>query len=566
MSNFYKRDILWILPLSLSLGAVLSSLQHGNWLIGWLGFSFLFLLSLSLLTLSVRWADGASTSFNSTNTSFTPLTLSRCSSGSAKKTLAWMVALAFILRFVGGVTTYLVLPINGFANDEDDRAGFIYTDAHRRDAQAWELASSDHSIIGGFNQSYAYDQYGGLLTMSAFIYRYLSPDAHRPLMLVLVSAFIATLGLPFLWKAVVQQWGEKVAVASGWIFALYPESILLGGSAMREPYLMAFSAFALWGFVSWGLDARRTLLDHRQAILWLAIGIVGMLFYSPVVALATLIIFAGWMYFTNERGHVSWWVVLLAVIVFIASLFLLSSALNRSGEFDSSSPLHVISGWLDKAVQWDVYQLERGSGWVQKLFDEMPEWLRLPFVMMYGIFQPVLPAAFVEPTTLTWRIIAILRALGWYTLLPVLILSFVAVAGEGRRPDGSTFAHRVEGSEMKRKVFLWLGFAVWCWILFTSLRGGGDQWDNPRYRTILFLWQAILAGYVWVWWRETHSAWLPRVLAMEVVFLLVFGQWYVNRYYHFGGQLLFPQMVVVILGLWALILFGGWWFDRKRSV
>ena len=179
MKNFNQRDFLWILPLSLVLGAILSALQPGNWLIGWLGFSLLFLLTFSLLTLSTKWANGgASTTL------------------SAKKTLAWMVALAFALRFAGGVATYLVLPINGF-EDEDDRAGFVYTDAHRRDAQAWELASSGR-IIGDFNQSYAYDQYGGLLTISAFIYRYLSPDAHRPLMLVLVSAFMAALGLPFL--------------------------------------------------------------------------------------------------------------------------------------------------------------------------------------------------------------------------------------------------------------------------------------------------------------------------------------------------------------------------------
>jgi hypothetical protein len=168
MKNFNRRDFIWILPLSLGLGAVLSTLQPGNWLIGWLGFSFLFLLTFSLLTLSIKWANGASTTLG------------------AKKTLAWMVALAFALRFVGGVATYLLLPINGF-DDEDARAGFVYTDAHRRDAQAWDLAASERSIIGGFNQSYAYDQYGGLLTISAFIYRYLSPDAHRPLMLVLTT-------------------------------------------------------------------------------------------------------------------------------------------------------------------------------------------------------------------------------------------------------------------------------------------------------------------------------------------------------------------------------------------
>ncbi len=526
MKNFNQRDFLWILPLSLGLGMVLSSLQPGNWLIGWLGFSFLFLLSFSLLTLSTKWADGG-------------------------KTLAWMVALAFALRFVGGVTTYLVLPIDGFT-DEDDRAGFIYTDAHRRDAQAWELAESEYPIADAFSKKFAYDQYGGLLAFSALIYRYLSPDAHRPLMLVLVSVFMAALGLPFLWKAVNQQWGEKIAIASGWIFALYPESVLLGGSAMREPYLMAFSAFALWGFASWGLGTQKTLLDRRQSIVWFALGIVGMLFVSPVVALATLAIFAGWMYFASERGRISWWMVAVLAAVFVAGLFILSSALDRQGNLGGGTPIGVINNFMRESLKWNVFKIEEGSGWVQKLFDEMPKWLRLPFVMVYGVFQPVLPAALVEPTTLTWRIIAILRALGWYAMLPALILSFVAAT--------------VERSEMKRKVFIWLSFAVWGWILLTSLRGGGDQWDNPRYRTILFLWQAILAGGVWVWWRETRNAWLLRVVLMEIIFLLFFGQWYANRYFYFGGQLPFGLMVAIILGLWALIFFGGLWHDRKRSV
>src|SRR3990172_2950011 len=404
MKYLSQRDFLWILPLSIGLGAVLSSLQPGSWLIGWLGFSFLFLLSISLLSFSTRWASDAPTSFNSTNTSFTPL--------SAKRTIVWMVALAFALRFAGGVATFLALPVYGYVEDEDQSAGFVYTDAHRRDAQAWELASSDRPIMDAFNEKFAYDQYGGLLAFSALIYRYLSPDAHRVLMLVLLSALMGALGLPFLWKAVSQEWGMKIALASCWIYALYPESVLLGGSAMREPYLMAFSAFALWGFVNSGVRQLDVGMDGSKLLhsrVWLGLGVAGMLLVSPPVALVTLLILGGWNYFTSERGRISWWAVSIAILVFIAGLFLLSTALNRSGQFDSSSPLHVISGWLDKAVKWDVYQLERGSGWVQKLFDEMPEWLRLPFVTIYGVLQPVLPAALVEPTTLTWKIIAILR-------------------------------------------------------------------------------------------------------------------------------------------------------------
>jgi len=557
MTKSLQRDLLWILPLALTLGAILSFLQDGSRFIGWLGFSFLFFLSFFLLTYSVRWAGGGlDASLKKPAGLLDP-----------RKTLAWMVALAFALRFIGGAATYLLLPVNGYANDEDDRAGYVYTDAHRRDAQAWDLAASDHSLLGAYNQSYAYDQYGGLLTMSAFVYRYLSPDAHRPLMLVLVSAFMAALGLPFLWKAVKLKWDDHLATVSCWIYALYPESILLGGSAMREPYLMAFSAFALWGFINipyTGLDTAATKINEKQTSrpaaystivkifdskAWLAVGIVGMLFVSPIVALAAIVIFAGWIYFTRAEKSIPWQGSAAAVLVFIFGLFLLSSALNRSGEFNSASPLRVVTDWLKLAVQWDVYQLERGSGWVQKLFDEMPEWLHLPFVMTYGIFQPVLPAALVEPTTLIWRVIGILRAAGWYALLPMLVLSFPA-------------AWNLPTQE--RRLWLWLSAAVWGWILFTSLRGGGDQWDNPRYRAILFLWEALLAGRVWVWQRETRNPWFWRVIAMEVVFVLFFGQWYASRYYRFLGQLPFAQMVAVILGLWAVIFFGGLWRDRKK--
>ena len=547
MKNLNQGDFLWIAPSSLGMGALLASLQPGNWIIGWLGFSFLFLLCASLLTVSARWAGGG-------------------------KTLAWMIALAFVLRFSGGVATYLALPVYGYV-DEDQSAGFVYTDAHRRDAQAWELAGSDRPITDAFNEKFAYDQYGGLLAFSALIYRYLSPDAHRVLMLVLLSAFMGALGVPFLWKAVSQEWGTKVAFASGWVFALYPESVLLGGSAMREPYLMACTAFALWGFVNWGGtrgspfqglrdkplkehtstgSARRSGLLNRQAILWMSLGIVGMLLVSPSVALVTLVIFLGWHYFTSERGRISRWMVVITVLVFIAGLLILSSALDRQGNLGGGSPIGVINNFMREAVKWDVYQLERGSGWVQKLFDEMPEWLRLPFVTLYGILQPVLPAIFIVPTTSIWRIIGILRAVGWYTLLPALILTFSASAGVG--------------AEKERKLLMWLSLVVWVWVLLTALRGGGDQWDNPRYRAILFLWQAILAGNVWVWWRETRNAWCLRVIAMEIAFVAVFGQWYANRYLHIGPQLPFAEMVTVILGLWGVILVWGIWCDRRRRI
>jgi hypothetical protein len=526
-----KIDLLWAFPLAILLAALLSSLQPGSWLLGFISFSFLFLLSFVLLTLSLRWANTG-------------------------KTLAWIVVLAFVLRLIVGMTLHFGLPVYGH-EDADDKAGFVFTDAHRRDDQAWELALSERPILVAFTDKFAYDQYGGLLAFDAFVYRYLSPDAQRPLILMLISAFVAALGVPFLWKAVSQVVGEKVAYASTWIFAVYPESILLGAFGMREPYLLTFSALAFYGFVS-GVREQAPASDstHRASELsysrvMLSLGLLGMLLVSPAVALVTLIIFAGWLFFTSERGNISWKVVFIFIAIFVIGLLFLSSSMNRSGEFNSTSPLSVLNDWLRLAVKWNAYQIERDSGWVQKLFDEMPGWLRLPFVATYGILQPVLPAAIVTPTKLIWKLIYILRALGWYALLPMLILSFGAAAGQKSR--------------MMRNLILWLSVLTWTWILLAALRGGGDQWDNPRYRTILFLWQSILAGYVWVWWRETRNVWFLRIIAMEVVFVMVFTQWYASRYFHLGGQLPFASMVALIVGLWGAILGASWWLDRMRA-
>ena len=521
--NLKQTELLWILPLSLLFSAALASLQGG----GWLGFSFLFLLSLTLLKASHSSSGGG-------------------------RNLALIITLAFLLRLAGGVAAYELLPVYGYADSSDGQAGYVFTDAHRRDVQAWGLAISGKPILDAFSRDYSSDQYGGLLALSAFVYRYLSPDAHRPLMMVLFSAFVAALGIPFFWKAINQVFGEKVAWASAWIFALYPESVLLGGSAMREPYLMTLTAIAFWGFVEFQSRAeRRAIARSRSALVALGLSLLGMLLLSPAVAVFTLIIFAGWMFFSRKRASISWKSIVIFAIVFLIGLFALSSSLNRKGIFDTTSPLSVLNDWIQLSVKWNVYQIERESGWVQKLFDEMPEGLRLPFVAVYGILQPVLPAALVVPTLPIWKVIYVLRALGWYALLPLLILSTVA----GASPNLGA----------KRNLFIWLALLAWTWILLAALRGGGDQWDNPRYRTIQFMWQALVAGYVWVWWRESKSIWFARVIACEVVFILIFTQWYASRYFYVGGQLPFATMIALIVGMWGVVFAGSWWLEKKRA-
>ena len=519
------RHLVWMVPVSFSLGAILSFIQPGNWLVGWLAFSFLILISFLLLALLHLWAGGG-------------------------RALAWMVVLAFALRLAIGVGVYLALPVDGYA-DSDDQAGFIFTDAHRRDDQAWDLAQSGESILSAFNKGYHTDQYGGLLAFTSLAYRVLSPDAHRVILLILLSAIFAVLSLPFFWRAARQAFGDHVALTASWILVLYPESLLLGGAAMREPYLITFGAISLWGFVDWQFDPEQSNWQERsrRALLWLGLGLLGMLLISPVVALVTLVIFGGWWWMAREHGSLSWLSFFLVLMVFLAGISMLTWALNRQGNF-GGGPLGVLSGWFREAIKWDVYQLERGSGWVQKLFDEMPHWLRLPFVAVYGIFQPVLPAVFIEPTTLTWRIIGIARALGWYLFWPLLIYAFIAAIKN---------SHPIE-----RRLWSWITVITWLWIILTALRGGGDQWDNPRYRTILLLWQALASGYALTRFRLRSDSWLVRIFLIEGIFLAFFTQWYLSRYFHIGGQIPFGWMVGLIIGSSLIVLVGGELWDRHQ--
>lgn len=515
----------------------MASIQPGSWWIGFASFSFLFLLAFTLFKISHAWSNGG-------------------------RALALIVALAFFLRLGTGIALHLSLPIYGH-EEVDDQAGYVFTDAHTRDDQAWKLASSDRPILDAFSQNYSSDQYGGLLAFNALIYRYLSPDAQRPFLLILFSAFFAALGVPFLWKATSRVFGEKVAWVAAWIFALYPESVLLGAYGMREPYILTFSSFAFLGFVNFGIQALAPGMDgelpnSKMKFVWLGLGLLGMFLVSSPAALITVVLLAGWSFFANEKRQISWITIVVVLVVFALGLVFLSSSLNRSGQFDSSSPLRVVNSWLKSTISLTMYRAEGESGWVQKILGDtygsgeyQPSWYRLPFLSGYGVLQPVLPATLIYPTKTIWKIIGILRATGWYLLLPMLILSFVAAAGRG---SGKT-----------RSLILWLSLVVWIWILLAALRAGGDLWDNPRYRTILFVWQSVLAGYVWVWWRETRNAWFARVAACELVFLLIFTQWYASRYMNVGFQLPFAVMVGLIVGMWGIILGLGWWRDRQRA-
>ena len=518
--KIFLRDLRWILPASIGLGLVLSLSGPGIWWIGWLAYTSLFLLGL--LALSALWRSAGS-----------------------PRALGWMLILSLVLRLGIGMFFSYALPVYGNAN-EVHQGGYVYRDAFTYDTQAWGLAASGDPLWKAFDRSYGIEeQYGGLTFTLCLVYRVFSPDAHRPWLTILLSALMGALGVGLAWKGARQAWGQVVALALGWIMALYPESLFSGSSQIREPFLLLFIAMLLWAITTWQVNRQRT------AWIWLAGGILGLFLFSPGVAVAALIVLGIWVWLARRDVHIRWWWVAgVAAVILLASLLfsqIVAGTLKVQG-----GPLANLVNWLKYSTNFGAYVTTLNSGWLQTIFETLPKSLHLPFIVAYGVAQPVLPAAIADPAVWPVRLIGILRGLGWYALLPLLIYSL--------RPIWKT------ANKRERMAWLWLWLAVWVWIILASARAGGDQWDNPRYRVILLMFQAALAAYALIWARQSRDRWLGRILAVEGVFLVLFGYWYFSRYTSvnlkiFNIFIVFAAIVVISLA----ILIGGWIWDRRHA-
>ena len=442
----------------------------------------------------------------------------------------WMLicmTLAFLLRILFGFSMIGLLPQWGYPEPAPQH-GYLYLDAFQRDRDAWQLAQSDQALAAAFGEGFSTDQYGGLLSLSAAIYRTLSPDAQRPALILILAAFFPAMGIPFLWQALSQRWNKELAGVSCWIFALYPESIILGGSQMREPFIIGLSAVAFWGVVEWKYNRRNSFV----AIL---LGLLGAAFFSWMAAAALAVVVLLWFFLDHIQLSLRspqkkyGWIALVLVAV-LALLFSLN--------------------WLTDSARWDLYLMESSSGRIQFELDAIGRQWRIPFIVTYGFFQPVLPAALAYPGILLMRVIALFRSLGWYAIAPILLFSLIAIFREKNFHD--------------RSVMFWFWSAFIIWVFISSIRAGGDQWDNVRYRALFTIFMSISAGWGLTHLKERYAVWLKRFYLVEGMFVLVFLQWYLSRYYRFFGRLRFWTMILVIVGATVVILTSGYLFDRWK--
>jgi hypothetical protein len=144
----------------------------------------------------------------------------------------------------------------------------------------------------------------------------------------------------------------------------------------------------------------------------------------------------------------------------------------------------------------------------------------------------------------------VLRAAGWYALAPVLLYSL--------------YASFKATDEPRRRQLIWLSLAIWAWIILASANAGGDQWDNPRYRTIFLTWQALVAGWV-VWWAISNKdAWLKRLFLVEGIFLLILSYWYATRIFRIGEVYNIWPVVAGAAVISAVVFAAGWILDRRK--
>jgi len=447
----------------------------------------------------------------------------------AGRALGWMLLTAFALRLAVGVTLQLVLPVAGY-DEEVQKAGYVFFDAYQRDNQAWELATSDQSLTAAFRgESFISDQYGGMLALSAGVYRLLSPDAHRPALILILTGLFGGLAALFTVLAVRKRWGQGTASIAGWIMALYPEAVLLGASQMREPFLIALFSSAFWGVLLW--QERR-----RLSIITLVLSLLGMVMIS-------------WRMGVVITGMLSVW---FGLDVLAESARPLWRRLGLAGGVLGFLLLLAVSwNWLDEAATWDAIVTWQGSGIIQWIIAKVGVNWRVLLVSAYGLTQPVLPATIADPAAAIWKITNILRAAGWYALAPFLLYGIFTV---WKAPAGR-----------QRRVLLWLAAMVGLWILLSSARAGGDQWDNPRYRVLLLPWMALLAAWAMGFANQRHDLWLGRWLAVEAAFLLLFTNWYIHRYTGFLLPLGLPLTALLVAISAVVILGGGWWYDHRRK-
>jgi hypothetical protein len=468
--------------------------------------------------------------------------------------LGTVLIAAVLLRMAVGAFLYIALPIYGHASPLET-SGYVMADAGKRDQAAYQLAETEKPLYTAFITRRGIDQYGGMLFISAFVYRYageIDPTslAHYPLLIVIITAFISSLAVLFIWAFTNRLWGMSTGMLAASILMVYPEAVLLGSSQMREGFTITLTVIALYGLVRFFQE--RTWVGAA----WMLLALTLSLPLSPPYAallLVTLFIAAvplARLYTVELRIHKGA-IAALSILVIACITAGLWLSLRQFTPEGMSNPIAMLEWWFRKSSDLQTHLTKLDSGWTQKALRTAPGWIHLPLILVYGSVQPFLPAALIAGThAKIWQIIAIWRALGWFLLFPVLVYAFIP-AIKTRTDKG---------------LALVLNLLVLGGILIAAFRSGGDLWDNPRYRAAFVGLQVAVVSWAIITSRRTNDRWLKRIYIGLILFLVWFLPWYLFRYYGFNWPVTGLYHTIGLGLVTALIyLFFDWFLHKPVS-
>ena len=502
----YRQSAIWVTCVLL-LGAVLAILDGKGFSFGgWAAYSFVF--GIGAVVLLIAWH-----------------------SLSPDKRPTWLIsalAAALLFRLGFALFTSNALPVMGY-DTPIQRAGHLFRDSFKRDEQAWTYAQEGDSLLEVVSEPLRSDQYGGLLFLSAGLYRLTNLEVHRPLLIVALTATISSIAVLYTWGFTEKVFGDRAGRIAAWIVVLFPEAILLGASQMREAFLGTAFALALYGYAL----IREGRLRSGGIGVAIAILVLAAPFSPPIAFLTLMTIFVAWVL---ERKTSFKRTLLLVVPVLGLLLILLYLVINawQQSDYIWGNSLEVLIRWWENAGQaWRLDFASEKSVVIDYIYTLTPEWAHLPLIVAYGLVQPFLPASIVAGGAPIWHGIAIWRGLGWFALLPFLIYApFASLRSGGWR-----------------SLEFYLSIFVWVMALVASYRAPGYQWDNPRYRAIFLAAQAAIVGWSWVYARKTKSPWLRRIGILVAGVTLLFLQWYLGRAGFLPGMDLIQTFIAIAVFL-----------------
>lgn len=451
------------------------------------------------------------------------------------------------MRIVFLVIIPVLMLLWGYATDRS-HMGLVETDAINATMKAWRAAQSNDPILTTWTQGSG-DNTGGITVLGVTMFRLFSSDQERALLLGLLACAVTSLTVVPAFRLANGLFSGGVAKAAALIAAVYPEAVMLGSLHIQQGYLalvLGVELLAVAGVILRKESGAGELGIPRPVLsaVLLVFSLAAMFLLSYQFFILSIFCGALWAVWLSDPrlrvGRVLWFAAGLGVLALIVMRVLSLADVIPSNSDYIYSQYHYLYGlaWSE----FDKIAAAGGGDLFQSVLSAMDRTTAFLFAALYGLLQPVLPAA-IGHRNLTaqgggfWQALGIYRSLGWYLLLPVLIY-------------GSVKSLR---GIVSRKPETILALIFWAIAIIGSYRAFGDQWDNPRYRMFAFIPMTLLASWAWATWREKRDVWFLRIAIPFAVAVAGLTVWYLLRDY---AGVPFPVVIsLVVLGAITVLAF-----------